>query len=75
LNASLPDIGPFDAIFLRNVMIYFSPETKSDLVARLVPLLRPGGYFVISHSESLHGVTDQLKMVKPSIYRKPETLT
>ncbi len=75
LNAKLPAIGPFDAIFLRNVMIYFSVETKRDLLSRLVPLLRPGGYFVISHSESLHGVTDQLQMVKPSIYRKPESLS
>ncbi len=75
LNADLPDMGPFDVIFLRNVMIYFSPETKRDLLSRLVPLLRPGGYFIVSHSESLHGVTDQLKMVKPSIYRKPESHT
>jgi chemotaxis protein methyltransferase CheR len=73
LNAPLPAMGPFDAIFLRNVMIYFSAETKCDLLSRLIPLLRPGGYFVISHSESLHGITDQLQMVKPSIYRKPES--
>jgi chemotaxis protein methyltransferase CheR len=73
LNATLPNMGPFDVIFLRNVMIYFNPETKRDLLARIVPLLHPGGYFITSHSESLHGVTDQLKMVKPSIYRKPES--
>ncbi len=73
LNAPLPSMGPFDVIFLRNVMIYFNPDTKRDLLARLIPLLRPGGYFLISHSESLHGVTNQLQMVKPSIYRKPES--
>lgn len=72
LNGPLPEMGPFDLIFLRNVMIYFSAETKRQLLARLVPLLRPGGYFLISHSESLHGVTNQLQMVQPSIYRKPE---
>ena len=70
LNARLPDIGPFDVIFLRNVMIYFSMDTKREVVARMLPLLKPGGHFVISHSESLHGVTDQMQMVKPSIYRK-----
>jgi chemotaxis protein methyltransferase CheR len=70
LNARLPDIGPFDVIFLRNVMIYFSIETKREVVARMLPLLKPGGHFIISHSESLHGVTDQLQMVKPSIYCK-----
>ncbi|MGE5452738.1 MAG: CheR family methyltransferase [Acidobacteriota bacterium] len=71
LNAPLPDIGTFDVIFLRNVMIYFSQETKRDLLGRLVPLLRPGGYFVVSHSESLHGINTELEMVKPSIFRKP----
>jgi chemotaxis protein methyltransferase CheR len=75
LNAPLPGVAPFDAIFLRKVMIYFSQATKCELLTRLLPLLRPGGYFVISHSESLHGVTDQLKMVQPSIYRKPESPT
>lgn len=70
LNAPLPDIGTFDVIFLRNVMIYFSAETKRQVVARLLPLLRPGGHFIISHSESLHGVTDALQMIKPSIYCK-----
>jgi len=70
LSTRLPDIGTFDVIFLRNVMIYFSMETKREVVARMLPLLRPGGHFIISHSESLHGVTDQLQMIKPSIYCK-----
>lgn len=70
LNTTLPEVGLFDVIFLRNVMIYFNPETKREVVSRLMSKLRPGGYFIISHSESLHGVTEQLQMVKPSIYRK-----
>jgi chemotaxis protein methyltransferase CheR len=41
------------------------------VVARLLPLLRPGGHFIISHSESLNGVNDTLKLVAPSIYCKP----
>ncbi|MEE3914379.1 CheR family methyltransferase [Pseudomonas viridiflava] len=71
LNETLPDLGEFDVIFLRNVMIYFDQETKSKVVARLLPLLKPGGFFIISHSESLNGVNDTLKLVAPSIYRKP----
>lgn len=70
LNTALPNVGLFDVIFLRNVMIYFNAETKREVVSRLLGQLKPGGYFIISHSESLHGVTDQLHMVKPSIYRK-----
>jgi chemotaxis protein methyltransferase CheR len=67
----LPALGQFDAIFLRNVMIYFDMETKRRVVRSLLPLLRAGGYFFISHSETLNGVNDELKMVRPSIYRKP----
>ena len=71
LNQSLPALGVFDVIFLRNVMIYFDMDTKRQVVQRLLPALKPGGYFVVSHSESLNGVTDALKMVCPSVYRKP----
>lgn len=71
LNAALPKIGEFDAIFLRNVMIYFDAKTKQQVIARMLPLLRSGGYFFVSHSESLNGITDQLKLISPSIYRKP----
>lgn len=71
LNQPLPGMGEFDVIFLRNVMIYFNTETKRQVVARLLDSLRSGGYFIISHSESLNGVNETLQMVKPSIYRKP----
>jgi chemotaxis protein methyltransferase CheR len=71
LNEALPELGEFDVIFLRNVMIYFDQETKIKVVARLLPRLKSGGYFIVSHSESLNGVSDALKLVAPSIYRKP----
>jgi len=72
LTAPLPpDMGQFDVIFLRNVLIYFDQETKTQVVERLLNVLKPGGYFFVSHSESLHRVTERLKMIKPSIYRKP----
>lgn len=70
LNASLPQVGTFDVIFLRNVMIYFNTDTKRQVVERLLSVLKPGGYFIVSHSESLHGITERLKMVRSSIYRK-----
>lgn len=71
LNESLPKLGEFDVIFLRNVMIYFDMETKRKVVRRMLPFLKAGGYFLVSHSESLNGVTDELQVVKPSVYRKP----
>lgn len=71
LNAELPQIGSFDVIFLRNVMIYFDAKTKQQVVARMLPLLKKGGYFIVSHSESLNGISDAVKLISPSIYRKP----
>jgi len=71
LNASLPKLGEFDVIFLRNVMIYFNQETKREVVHRLMEYLRSGGYLIIGHSESLNGITDRLQTVVPSVYRKP----
>ena len=70
LNEPLPQLGEFDVVFLRNVMIYFSAETKARAVERIAGTIRPGGYLIIGHSESLNGVTDALKLVRPSIYRK-----
>lgn len=66
----LPELGCFDLIFLRNVMIYFDMPTKQRLIERIQHYLRPGGYFIISHSESLNGMKCELRMVSPSIYRK-----
>jgi chemotaxis protein methyltransferase CheR len=71
LNAATPPkFGQFDAIFLRNVLIYFSPETKRQVVLRLLAALRPGGYLLIGHSESLHDMTGLLQVQGPSVYRK-----
>jgi chemotaxis protein methyltransferase CheR len=71
LNQTLPPLGKFHVIFLRNVMIYFDAETKRRVVARLVEQLHPGGYFIVGHSESLNGLTDTLRAVKPTIYQLP----
>jgi chemotaxis protein methyltransferase CheR len=71
LNEPLPNIGTFDIVFLRNVLIYFNAETKRRVVQRVLSVLQPGGYLLIGHSESLHGVNDGVHTVAPSIYRKP----
>ena len=74
INLTLPvdaEIGDFDVIFLRNVMIYFDPETKTKVVHNLLPRLKSGGYLIIGHSETLNGITDRVASVRPTIYRKP----
>tara|TARA_B100001109_G_scaffold130598_1_gene106249 strand:- start:105280 stop:106218 length:939 start_codon:yes stop_codon:yes gene_type:complete len=60
----------YDIIFLRNVMIYFDAPTKRKVVSHLLPKLRPGGYFIISHSESMNGISDALRLVQPAVYQK-----
>jgi chemotaxis protein methyltransferase CheR len=65
----LTRFGRFDVILLRNVMIYFDIETKKGLVPRLEQMLHPGGYLVVSLSESLNGIPCRLRMVEPSVYR------
>ncbi len=71
LNTALPGLGKFHVIFLRNVMIYFDAETKRQVVERLARHLHPGGYLIIGHSESLNGITDCVKPIKPTIYQLP----
>ncbi|MDX1811485.1 MAG: CheR family methyltransferase [Gammaproteobacteria bacterium] len=63
-------IGQFDAIFLRNVMIYFDLETKRKLVQKIVQHLRPGALFYVGMAEGLNGITHELKTIAPSVYRK-----
>lgn len=70
LMGTLPPLGPFDSIFLRNVLIYFEMDAKRKVVLALLGRLRPGGLLFVGHSESLNGVVDGLTMVKPSVYRK-----
>lgn len=70
LNEALPAVGDFDAIFLRNVMIYFDVATKREVVSRIVKHLRPDGLLFIGHSESLNGVSEEVKCDVASVYRK-----
>jgi chemotaxis protein methyltransferase CheR len=63
------DIGMFDVIFLRNVMIYFDTETKRKVIASMLPYLKPDGRFIVGHSETLNGLSEDVVMVRPTLYR------
>lgn len=69
LHANWPLKGPFDAIFCRNVMIYFDKPTQRELLRRFVPLLRPGGCLFVGHSESLSHVSDLWEPCGQTVYR------
>jgi len=65
-----PMKGPFDAIFCRNVMIYFDASTKAKLIERFVRLIKPGGFLYIGHAESLIGSHPGLQLMGRTIYRR-----
>lgn len=65
-----PIKGTFDAIFCRNVMIYFDRELRARIVEEAHRLLEPGGYLVVGHAETLLGMDSQFEYVQPSVYRK-----
>jgi chemotaxis protein methyltransferase CheR len=65
----ITDLGRrFDAIFCRNVMIYFDKAVQQRVVSMLERHLRPGGFLFISHSESLNGIAHGLQWVAPATY-------
>ena len=67
-----PMKGLFDAIFCRNVMIYFNQVSREKVVNALYRFVKPGGYLFIGHSESLNRETCPFSYVKPAVYRKGE---
>jgi chemotaxis protein methyltransferase CheR len=69
---TFPMKGLFDAIFCRNVMIYFNQVSREKVVDALYRFVKPGGYLFIGHSESLNRETCPFTYVKPAIYRKGE---
>ena len=70
LMGAWPMRGPFQAIFCRNVMIYFDRPTQQTLVQRYYDLLAPGGYLFVGHSESLSALEHGFSYVQPAVYRR-----
>ncbi len=70
LTKPLPDIGMFEVIFLRNVLIYFDNETKEKIVRNLLTRLVSQGMLYIGHSESLKSMDLPLQLLAPTVYQK-----
>lgn len=72
LNLCRPieELGPFDAVFLRNVLIYFDPPTKQAVVERVLTQLRPGGLFFIGTAEGRVPGVAGLVPIAPGAFRK-----
>jgi chemotaxis protein methyltransferase CheR len=65
-----PMRGPFDVIFCRNVLMYFSRDTQREIVRRMASLQRTGDYLILGHSESLLDVSTQYRLAGQTIYRR-----
>lgn len=77
LLQSYTTLGRFDIIFCRNVLIYFSTESKRDIIARMARSLNPGGYLFLGSSESITQHSDAFELVRAprgSVYRLKEGL-
>ena len=70
LTTPLPQLGTFDAVFLRNLLIYFDADTKRQVVRRVLSALKPRGQLYVGHSETLNGIAEGLRLLAPSVYRK-----
>lgn len=68
LTRELPALPSFDLIFLRNVLIYFEPEQKADIVRRVLQRLKPDGVLYVGHAESLNGLDLPLRALGTAIY-------
>ena len=62
-DAAMSRMRGFQVIFCRNALLYFDKAAKRRFVAHFYRALDPGGFFFIGHSESLHGVSEQFKLI------------
>lgn len=68
LDDKWPISGQFDAIFCRNVMIYFDKQTQSKILAKFVPLMKPNALLFAGHSENFLYATNALKLRGKTVY-------
>jgi chemotaxis protein methyltransferase CheR len=63
-------LGPFDVVFLRNVMIYFDRDTRREVVIRMHGVIRPGGILAVGSAETLSGLDVPFRPAAASVYTR-----
>lgn len=69
MDPSYPVHETFDIIFCRNVLIYFERNIQESVINKLCKHLKPGGLFILGHSESIINMNVPLIQVRPTIYK------
>jgi chemotaxis protein methyltransferase CheR len=67
--------GPFDAIFCRNVMIYFDKDTQYKILQRFAPMMKPEGLLYVGHSENLYHAAEFFKLQGKTVYELTKLAT
>ncbi len=70
MDPAYPFDRDVDIIFLRNVLIYFDKQDQAAVITRLVGHLRPGGYLLLGHSESMIGTSITMRQIAPAVFQK-----
>jgi chemotaxis protein methyltransferase CheR len=73
LTEDFEQLGGFDVIFSRNVLIYFDEETKKKIISRFHKMLSPGGFLILGASENIYGISELFKTQQSGatlLYRK-----
>jgi len=74
IQDSFTQIGSFDVVFCRNILIYFTDEAKRRILAQLFQVLAPGGYLLLGSAENMYNLNDEFLTERygpTTIYRKP----
>lgn len=69
MQAISSELGQFDVIFLRNMLIYFDNENRKRIINHVVKALKPNGYLFIGHAESITHLCTKIRQIRPTIYR------
>lgn len=70
LDARWPVRGPFEAVFCRNVMIYFDKPTQYAILKKFVPVIQPHGLLFAGHSESFMHASDLFRTTGRTVYQR-----
>jgi len=64
-------VEPFDLVLVKNVLIYFDPKSKQQVLTQVGPLIRPGAYFIAGAAEGVSDMMKEYERIQPWLYRKP----